>query len=416
MIVGVPTESSPGERRVALIPRHISDLVTAGLEVLIQTDAGAEAGFADSEYEAKGALLVESREEVFSRAGVLAHVCAFGANPAALAADLSMLKRDQVVIGFCDPLGSPDALQEAAQRGVTTFPMEMVPRITRAQAMDALSSMATVAGYKAVLMAAAELPRMFPMFMTAAGTVKPAHVLVIGAGVAGLQAIATARRLGAVVKAYDVRAAVKEQVESLGAKFVELDLDTGDAEDEGGYARELTEAQIVKQRQELARVAGQQDVIVTTAAIPGRPSPLLLTEEAVKAMPLGSVIIDLAAERGGNCALTRLEEKVSAHGVTILGPGNLPSTVPYHASQMYSKNVCNLLLHLVKEGALKIDMDDAITGGTCASIKGEVVHPRLRDVLGLGELNEPADSAPEPTAEGDVGDTGAASGPKGGKP
>jgi NAD(P) transhydrogenase subunit alpha len=395
MIVGVPKESFPGERRVALIPAHIPGLIKAGLEVLIETGAGAEAGFPDSEYEAKGAQIATSRGELFAQVGILAHVRAFGANSSALAADLSRLKKDQVVIGFCDPLGAPDALQMAAQKGVTTFPMEMIPRITRAQAMDALSSMATVAGYKAVLVAAAELPRMFPMFMTAAGTVKPAHVLIIGAGVAGLQAIATARRLGAVVKAYDVRAAVKEQVESLGAKFVELDLDTGDAEDAGGYAKQLSDAQIVKQREELARVAGENNVIITTAAIPGRQSPLLLTEDAVKAMPMGSVIVDLAAERGGNCALTRLDERVVAHGVTILGPGNLPSTIPYHASQMYSKNVCNLLAHLVTDGKLEIDMADAITGGTCVSLNGEVVHPRLRSLLGLGELEKPPGSAGE---------------------
>jgi NAD(P) transhydrogenase subunit alpha len=291
------------------------------------------------------------------------------------------MREGQTIVGFSDPLGAPEAAKQLAERKVTALSMELIPRISRAQSMDALSSMATVAGYKAVLIAATEQRRMFPMLMTAAGTVSPARVFVIGAGVAGLQACATAKRLGAVVQAYDVRPAVKEQVQSVGAKFVEIDLGASDAEDKGGYAKQLGEEFYAKQRAKMAEVAKDSDVVITTAAIPGKRSPLLITEDAVKGMAAGSVIIDLAAERGGNCELARADERVEAHGVTILGPTNLPSTVPYHASQMYSKNVVNLLGLMVKDGKLNTETEDEVVVGTLVSRGGAVVHPRVVELL-----------------------------------
>jgi NAD(P) transhydrogenase subunit alpha len=317
-----------------------------------------------------------------------------GTNPQAGRDDLAQLRAQQTLIALCDPLGNPQAIKELADRGVSVFALEMIPRITRAQSMDALSSMATVAGYKAVLLAANCLPRFFPMLMTAAGTVTAAKVLVIGAGVAGLQAIATARRLGAIVLGYDVRPAAMEQIESLGAKAVRLDLDTHESEDRGGYAKELTEAQQQRQRQLLADLVAQQDVCITTAAIPGRPSPLLVTADAVRRMPPGSVIVDLAAERGGNCEGTKADETVQINGVTILGPTNLPSEVPGHASQMYAKNIATFLAHLFKDGALNIDTHDEITRDTLVAMDGQVTNQRIRDMLVMG----PATSSATPSA------------------
>ena len=287
-------------------------------------------------------------------------------------------------MGMADPLGEPRAVRELADRGITAFSMELMPRITRAQSMDVLSSQATVAGYKAVLIAAERHPRMFPMLMTAAGTILPARVFVVGGGVAGLQAIATARRQGAKVEAYDVRPAVKEQVESLGAKFVELDLETGDAEDTGGYARAQDDSFYQRQREEMAKVVAVSDVVITTAAIPGRQAPVLITTDMVAGMPDGSVIVDLAAERGGNVEPSRPDEWVTVHGVTVFGPTNLPSSTPYHASQMYAKNITTFLLHMVKEGELDLDMDDEITRDTLLARQGEVVNTRVRELLDLG--------------------------------
>lgn len=389
MIVGVPQETFPEERRVALIPANIPALVKTGLEIHIETGAGEQAGFADSDYEAKGAKVVASRDDLFKTADVVLQVRSLGANPAAGKADLARLRKGQVLIGFSEPLSSPDLATSLAEREVTSLSMELIPRITRAQSMDALSSMATVAGYQAVLMAAERLPRMFPMFMTAAGTIAPARIFVIGAGVAGLQAIATAKRLGGVVHSYDIRPAVKEQVMSLGAKFVELELDAGDSEDAGGYAKAMGEDFLQRQRELMAKVVAQSDVVITTAAIPGRKSPVLITEDAVKGMPLGSIIIDLAAAGGGNCELTKADEVVVKHGVTILGPTNLPSTTPYHASQMYSKNISTLLLNIVKDGALNLDLSDEINAGTLVTHKGQVVNQRIREILGLGSLESP---------------------------
>jgi H+-translocating NAD(P) transhydrogenase subunit alpha len=297
-----------------------------------------------------------------------------------------LFKPEQIIIGMCDPLGNAQAVKDLADRRVSLFALELIPRITRAQSMDVLSSMATIAGYKAVLIAANHLPKMFPMLMTAAGTLTPAKVLVIGAGVAGLQAIATARRLGAVVQAYDVRPAVKEQIESLGAKFVELPLETAGAEDKGGYAKELDDSQQQRQRELLANVVAANDVCITTAAIPGRQSPLLVTADAVRRMAPGSVIVDLAAERGGNCELTKPDQTVVEHGVTIFGPTNLASEIPQHASQMYSKNVVTLLQLLTKKGEVDLNLNDEVIRETLATKDGQVQTPRIRETLGLGPL------------------------------
>jgi NAD(P) transhydrogenase subunit alpha len=381
MKVGVPRETWPGEHRVSLIPTAAAVLKKAGLDVVVEQDAGAAAGFLSSAYEQAGAS-VASRDGVFSTADILLHV-------RALPADLARLRRGQAVIGFADPLGAPDAIRELAQTGVTAFSMELMPRITRAQSMDALSSMATIAGYKAVLMAADHLPRMFPMLMTAAGTVTAARVFIVGAGVAGLQAIATARRLGAKVEAYDVRPAVKEQVQSLGARFVEMALETGDAEDKGGYAKAQDESFYRRQREMMLKVVAGSDVVITTALIPGKRAPILVTTEMVEGMAPGSVVVDLAAERGGNCELTRPDEVVVHNGVTILGPSNPAALVPNHASQMYSKNITTFLAHLLgKDGAakasLEIDPSDEITRDTLLTRDGDVVHARVKDLLTTG--------------------------------
>ncbi len=381
MIIGVPKESYPGERRVALVPAVLPSLTKASLEVLVEESAGASAGFPDSAYVEKGARIAGARAQLFADTEIVLQVRSPGAAGDAGRSDLASLRSGQTIIGFSEPLGEPAVALMVAQRGVRSFSMELIPRITRAQSMDALSSMATIAGYKAVLLAAETLPRMFPMMMTAAGTITPARVFVVGAGVAGLQAIASARRLGARVEAYDVRPAVKEQVESLGANSVELPLDTSESEDAGGYAVAQDESFLQRQREMMARVVAASDVVITTALIPGKTAPILVTAEMVSQMAPGAVVVDLAAERGGNCELTRADEIVDANGVTILGPSNLPATVPYHASQMYAKNISTLLLHLVSDGALTLDLDDEITAGTLVSNDGEVVHPRVKELL-----------------------------------
>jgi NAD(P) transhydrogenase subunit alpha len=384
MIVGVIKESFPGERRVALVPGVLAQLRRAGPEVLIEPGAGAAAGFPDEAYTAKGATIAASRAEVFDKADVIVQVRSGGANPDGWPADLAALKPGKVVIGACDPLVSHDANQQSAAKGITLFSMEMMPRITRAQSMDILSSMATIAGYKAVILAADNLPQMFPMMMTAAGTVSPAKVFIIGAGVAGLQAIATARKLGGIVEAYDVRPAVKEQVLSLGAKFVEMELETSAAEDAGGYAKALGEDFYRKQRELMTTVIAGSDVVITTAAVPGKKAPILVTTQMVEGMHSGAVVVDLAAERGGNCELTQPGEIVVHKGVTILGPLNIPSAIPFHASQMYAKNIVTFLLHLIKEGNLKLDLEDEITAGTLVTNEGKVVHPMVLAAMGEG--------------------------------
>ena len=383
MIVGVTKESYPGEHRVALVPAVLDSLKKTNLEVLIESGAGEAAGYPDSVFEAKGAKIAETRAKVFETADFIVQMRLLGANPEQGKSDLSLLRSGQMVIGMAEALTDPQSVKTLAERGVLVFAMELMPRITRAQSMDVLSSMGTVAGYKAVILAASALPKMFPMLMTAAGTVTPARVLVIGAGVAGLQAISVARRLGAAVEAYDIRPAVKEQILSLGAKFVELPIETGDAEDKGGYAKVQDEAFYQKQRELLARVIANSDVVISTAAVPGKKAPVLITADMVAGMAPGSVIVDLAAERGGNCELTKPNQTIVAHGVTVHGPENLTGTVPYHASQMYAKNIATFLLHLVKKGELKIDMEDEITKETLLTRDGEVIHPRIREALGM---------------------------------
>jgi H+-translocating NAD(P) transhydrogenase subunit alpha len=371
MIVSVPKETAPGETRVALVPEVADRLVKAGLQVIVETGAGAAAHHPDSVYVEAGAQV----DEPFS-----GEVVAKVAPPSA--DEIGRLGQGSVLIGFLQPLTAGDTARALADAGVTSFAMEAIPRITRAQSMDALSSQATVSGYRAALIAAQELPRFFPMLTTAAGTVRPAKVLVLGAGVAGLQAIATARRLGAVVQAFDVRSAVKEQIESLGARFLELDMGLEDAEAAGGYARQLTEEEQAKQRDLLAVEIGKMDAVISTAAVPGRPAPLLVTEQAVRNMKPGSVIVDLAAETGGNCELTEAGRTVVKEDVTIAGPLNLPASMPDHASSLYARNVQSLLELMVKDGELSLDFDDEVLAGACITRDGEIVHEGARAAAG----------------------------------
>ena len=386
MIVGVPRESYPGERRVALVPVVIPNLAKAGVEVVVEAGAGVEAGFPDAEYAAKGAKILTERAEVFRVADIVIQVLCYGSNDRTGKADVPFLRRGQVLIGFLRPLGSLETIREIAATGVTSFSIELMPRTTRAQSMDALSSMGTICGYKAVLIAADKLPKIFPMLTTAAGTITPARVLVIGAGVAGLQAIATARRLGAVVSAYDLRPASKEQVQSLGGRFVELPIEAKDAQDAGGYAKAQDEDFYRRQRELLGKVVAESDVVITAAVVPGKKSPVLVTHEMVSRMAPGSVIVDLAAERGGNCELTKGGEKIVEHGVTIIGLFNLASTVPYHASQMYARNITSYLLPMIKEGKLQLNLEDEIVQSTLVTQGGEVVNSRIREFFSLPPL------------------------------
>jgi NAD(P) transhydrogenase subunit alpha len=384
MKVSVLKETFPGERRVALVPAAIAPLVKSGLEIVVEAGAGAAAGFPDDAYRAAGAAIV-SRDEAFAADCVLA-VRTGGACGAGWCADRDRLRSGVVLIGMCDPLSSADACREAADRGATLFSLELVPRITRAQSMDVLSSQANIAGYRAVLLAANTLPRILPMMTTAAGTLTPAKVLVLGAGVAGLQAIATAKRLGAQVSAYDVRPAVKEQVQSLGAKFVELPLETGASETAGGYAKAMGEEFYAKQRELLGKVVAESDLVICTALIPGQKAPVLVTAEMVRRMKPGSVIVDMAAERGGNCEGSKPDETVEVDGVTILGPTNLPADVAGHTSQLYAKNIATFLAHLVKCGLPDVAADDEIVRDTLVATGGQVVHPKIREKLGLPPL------------------------------
>jgi NAD(P) transhydrogenase subunit alpha len=386
MIVGIARESFPGERRVSLVPPVIPSLTKAGLEVVVEAGAGIEAGYLDREYADKGAKILATRGEVFRTADILIQVLCHGSNDMTGRDDLPLFRGGQILIGFLRPFGTLDTIREIASKGVTAFSVELMPRTTRAQSMDALSSMATISGYKAVILAADTLPRLFPMLTTAAGTITPGRVLVIGAGVSGLQAIATARRLGAVVSAYDLRPVVKEQVQSLGARFVELPIEAKDAQDAGGYAKAQDEEFYRRQRELLGKVVAESDVVITTAVVPGKKSPVLVTKEMVKGMAPGSVIVDLAAERGGNCELTRGGEAIVEHGVTIIGKYNLASTVPYHASQMYARNVSAFLLHLVKDGKMQLNMQDEIIRETVLTEGGEVISAKLRQFYSLPAL------------------------------
>ncbi|HVO58149.1 MAG TPA: NAD(P) transhydrogenase subunit alpha [Dongiaceae bacterium] len=389
MIVGVPRESYPGERRVALVPAVLPNLAKAGLNVVIEAGAGLSAGYPDSDYAEKGAHIAASRAEVFSQADILVQVLCHGSNDKTGAADLPLLRPSQVLVGFLRPLGPLETLQQVAATGVASFAVELMPRTTRAQSMDALSSMATICGYKAVVMAADTLPRIFPMLTTAAGTITPGRVFIIGAGVAGLQAIATARRLGAVASAYDMRPAAKEQVQSLGGRFVEIAVAASNAQDARGYATAQGEEFYRKQRELLGEAVAANDVVITAAVIPGKKSPVLVTKEMVARMAPGSVIVDLAAERGGNCELTQAGETIVAHGVTIIGTCNLASSVPYHASQMYARNLTAFLLNLVKDGKVQFNEADEIHRETLLTRGGEIVNARVREFLGLPPLAAP---------------------------
>jgi NAD(P) transhydrogenase subunit alpha len=391
MVVGVPAERTADERRVALVPAAVDALAKAGIEVLVQAGAGVAAGFSDTDYEARGARLAGGSGDLLATADLI--VCvgppgAGGAQGGEAGVSVAGLRSGQVLVGLLAPFDDGPLVQRLAATGVTSFALELLPRVSRAQAMDALSSMATIAGYKAVLLAAVQLDKMFPMMITAAGTLTPVKVLVVGAGVAGLQAIATARRLGAVVTGYDIRPAVKEQVESLGARFLELELAAGEAEDKDGYAAAMDENFYRRQRALMAAAVAGSDVVVTTAAVPGKRAPVLITGEMVRGMSSGSMIVDVAAETGGNCELTRAGETVEAHGVTILGPVALPATVPMHASQMYSRNVAAFVLNLVKAGRPALDDADEIIQQTMLTRAGEVVNESVRESL--------AQSAPGP--------------------
>jgi H+-translocating NAD(P) transhydrogenase subunit alpha len=395
MKVAVLKERFPDERRVALLPENVQKLQAAGYEILIERGAGLGASIADEDYFAAGAKLIDRAEA--AAADILLQVRSAGANTVNGDDDVQLMHAGQIVIGMCDPLGNAASIDMIADYGVSQVALEMIPRISRAQSMDVLSSMAMIAGYRAVLRAAYELPKMFPLNMTAAGTLRAAKVFIIGAGVAGLQAAATAKRLGAVVSAYDVRPDCREQVESIGARFVEVQLESDDAEDEGGYAKQQSEEFLVKQRELMAELAAESDVVITTAAIPGQQSPLLISAEAVAAMKPGSVIVDLAAERGGNCELTQADETVVAHDVTILGPTNLPSEIPNHASQMFGNNITKLLLHLIGEGGgVSLDLEDEIIQGCLVSHNGQVVNVRIASMLGV-EIKETTQSDMEST-------------------
>jgi H+-translocating NAD(P) transhydrogenase subunit alpha len=396
MKVAVAKETFPGERRVALVPAAIAPLKKAcatlpgGIEILVESGAGASAGFSDNAYREAGAEIV-SRDAVFAADCVLA-IRTAGACGDSWCADRDRIRPGLVIIGLCDPLSTPDACREAAEKGATLFSLELVPRITRAQSMDVLSSQANIAGYRAVLVAATALPRILPMMTTAAGTVTPAKALILGAGVAGLQAIATAKRLGAQVSAYDVRPAVKEQVQSLGAKFVELPLETGTSEAAGGYAKAMGEDFYAKQRELLGKVVADSDIVICTALIPGQKAPVLVTREMVARMRPGSVIVDMAAERGGNCEGSAPDDTVILDGVTILGPTNLAAEVPFHTSQLFAKNVATFLGHLAKCGFPDVSADDEIYRDTLVAKGGQLVHPKVRERAGLPPL-EPTPAA-----------------------
>ena len=386
LIIGVPKEIYPGERRVALVPAVLPTLTKAGFEVHVQAGAGIEAGYPDSQYSDKGAKIVAERRAVFSAADIIVQILCYGSNDITGKEDVPLFHRDQILIGFLRPFGAAEVVQEIAHAGVTSFSVELVPRTTRAQSMDALSSMGTICGYKAVLLAATSHLRIFPMMTTAAGTITPARVFVIGAGVAGLQAIATARRLGAVISAYDLRPAAKEQVQSLGGRFVELPIEAKDAQDAQGYARPQDEDFYRRQRELLGKVVQESDVVIAAAVIPGKKSPILVTEDMVKGMAPGSVILDLAAERGGNCEITQRGKTIVKHGVTIIGAINLATGVPYHASQMYAKNITAFLTHLIKDQKLNLNLEDEIVSETLVTRGGEIVNPRVREFFALPAL------------------------------
>jgi len=392
VIIAVTRELVTGEKRVSLCPDNVQSLIEAGADLWIEKDAGIQAGFSNENYQSVGAKIISDRDDLFAGADIILQVQSFGSNTENAEQDLKRLKPKQLVIGMMDPLAQPQAASQLAKTGATGIALEMVPRISRAQSMDVLSSMATLAGYRSVLLGAEAAPRILPMLMTAAGTLQPARVLIMGVGVAGLQACATAKRLGAVVEAYDVRPAAREQIISVGATPVELDLPTESSEGAGGYAKEQSEEFLQLQRKLMTEVVARQDIIITTAAVPGAKSPILVTEDMLVAMKSGSVVVDLASERGGNCELTKMGQTVVEHGVTIVGPENLASDVAYHASQMYGKNIQTLLELILQDGSINLDFDDEIVAGTVVVHDGEVPHPYMRKLLDLPALDIQAQS------------------------
>ncbi|MCE2391356.1 MAG: Re/Si-specific NAD(P)(+) transhydrogenase subunit alpha [Proteobacteria bacterium] len=381
MIVGVPREIVSGERRIALIPASVARLAKAGLEIRVQAEGGAASDFPDAEYEAAGAKLVDGPAPLYDSADLLVKVRPPAEHPWAERHEVDLLREGAALVGILQPYLNPVSARRLAERRITSFALDLLPRITRAQNMDVLSSQSTIAGYKAVLLAANALPKLMPMMMTAAGTLRPARMLVLGAGVAGLQAIATARRLGAIVEAFDIRSAVKEQVESLGARFVAEEALAPDAEDATGYAKEVAADQQARQRQLLERHIREADVVLCSALVPGKRAPRLLTREQVEQMKPGSIVMDLAAEQGGNCQLTRAGEIVEHRGVRIHGPQNLPSSMPVHASQMLSRNIENFLVHVLRDGELQVDLEDPITRSTLVTYHGEISNERVRAEL-----------------------------------
>ena len=397
LTVGVPKETFPGEQRVAIVPDTVKHLAKAGMNALIEAGAGYGAGFTDAQYREKGAEVVSDRLDVFVQSDIIAQVRGLGANPEKGRDDLNFLKPRHTIVSLFEPLTAKNEVKAIAMSGVRSFALELIPRITRAQNMDVLSSMATIAGYKAAMISAEKLPKMFPMMMTAAGTIKPAKVFIIGAGVAGLQCIASAKKAGAVVYAFDVRPEVKEQIESLGGKFLEIEI--ADARGEGGYARELTAEEKKKQQEMMATQIAESDVVITTAAVPGKKAPVLIPADVARRMHAGSVIIDMAAERGGNCELAKAGETIVENGITIIGPTNIPANLPFHASQMFAKNVQNLLSLIIKDGQLTMDMEDEIIVGTLECDGDQIVHKMAREIFGLEPLAKPEPAA-EPVAEG----------------
>mgnify|MGYP006288222735 CR=1 FL=1 len=390
MILGIAKEHYPDETRVALTPEVVPELVDIGLEPVVQEGAGQSSGFSNSSYEAAGATIVNTREEVYKKGDIVAQIHGFGSQREDHLEELDLYEQGQVLVGLQNPRGRPRRLEKLADRGLTVFAMELIPRISRAQNMDVLSSQATVSGYKSVLIAANEIPKMMPMMMTAAGTVTAARTLVIGAGVAGLQAIATAKRLGSEVRAHDVRSNVKEEVESLGAKFVPVP--AGDEQDSGVYAEERGEEFYERQRRLLLDIVPESDLVITSAAVPGKKAPVLLTRKMVEGMDRGSVVVDLAAEQGGNCELTESNEEMEmANGVKIIGPTNLPSKLPVHASNMYSNNINNFLKYLISDGKINLDMEDNIIENTLVVKEGKILNDQLREALNSEDDNDEGD-------------------------
>jgi H+-translocating NAD(P) transhydrogenase subunit alpha len=406
VIIGIPREIKPGENRVAMTPANIKVWTEKGVEFLVESNAGIRAGYLDEQYKDAGASIQSDRKIIFASADIIFQVQSFGANDINADEDLPYLRSGQLIAGMMDPLGAPDIAKKMSTTGTTALAMELVPRISRAQSMDVLSSMATLAGYKAVLLGAAQSPRIMPMLMTAAGTLSPMRTLIMGAGVAGLQACATAKRLGAVVEAYDVRPAAREQILSVGAKPVELDLETESSEDQGGYAKEQSAEFLARQQELLTQVLEEQDLVITTAAVPGAKSPILITAAMVDRMKSGAVIVDLAAERGGNCELTQLGKTIEVNGVAILGPENLASTIATHGSQMYGKNMEVLLGHLLNdEGTLKLDFEDEIIFETVIAHDNDVPHKKMRELLDMPAIEPiPTDRPDAHTTEESTGE------------